>query len=124
MAATAANSSSSKKSGAAASKSSKTAARGHKSGKGSKAALRRAQMSPTPQRYQEIQQALAAKGYFAGEANGRWGADSVEALRHFQRDQNLTDTGKLNSVSLIALGLGPKRSLTAQTHPQPTETRP
>ncbi len=57
----------------------------------------------------EIQQSLATKGYFAGPVNGTWGADSVEALKRFQRDQNIGDDGKLGSLSLIALGLGPKR---------------
>ena len=30
----------------------------------------------------------------------------MAALKQFQKDQNLADTGKLNSVSLIALGSG------------------
>jgi peptidoglycan hydrolase-like protein with peptidoglycan-binding domain len=83
-----------------------------------------AQMAPTPERYREIQQALAAKGYFNGESDGRWSADSTEALRRFQHDQNLTETGKLDSVSLIALGLGPKRTAGVQTGSQPSQTRP
>ena len=75
-------------------------------------------MAPTKERYQQIQQALASKGYFSGEANGQWGPDSAEALKRFQADQNLTPDGKLTSLSLIALGLGPKR-LSAQTPAQP-----
>jgi hypothetical protein len=43
-------------------------------------------------------------------ANGVWDPQSADALRHFQRDQNLEPTGKLNSLSLIALGLGAKRT--------------
>ena len=35
------------------------------------------------------------------------GADSVDALKRFQADQNLMPDGKINSFSLIALGLGP-----------------
>jgi peptidoglycan hydrolase-like protein with peptidoglycan-binding domain len=77
---------------------------------------RSSQQAPTPERYQEIQQALASKGYFKGEPNGQWGPDSVDALKHFQQDQNLTSDGKLSALSLIALGLGPKR-LSAQTTP-------
>ncbi len=53
--------------------------------------------------------ALSQKGYFAGEADGNWSAESVNALKRFQRDQNLTEDGKLGSLSLIALGLGPHR---------------
>jgi len=53
---------------------------------------------------------LASKGYFQGEADGQWGSSSVDALKRFQHDQNLTEDGKIGSVSLIALGLGPKRN--------------
>ena len=81
--------------------------------------VRSYQQTPTLERYQEIQQALAKKGYFRGEANGQWGADSMDALKRFQADQNLTPDGKLNSLSLIAMGLGPKR-LTAQSKPSTT----
>src|SRR5437660_958588 len=55
----------------------------------------RALSKPTPERYKEIQQALAEKGYYKGEVNGAWGADSTEALRRFQSDQNLKVDGKL-----------------------------
>jgi len=68
-----------------------------------------AQMQPTQDRYREIQQSLADKGYFTGPVDGTWGADSVDALKRFQRAQNIGDDGKLGSMSLIALGLGPKR---------------
>ena len=81
------------------------------------------QAAPTPDRYKEIQQALATKGYFNGDANGQWGADSVDALRRFQGDQNLEPDGKLGSLSLIALGLGPKR-ITAQAKPDPQAVLP
>lgn len=76
--------------------------------------VHRAQQQPTPDRYKEIQQALAAKGYFTGEADGNWGPASVDALKRFQRDQNIPDDGKIGSLSLIALGLGPKREATEQ----------
>jgi hypothetical protein len=70
---------------------------------------RSSQQAPTTDRYKEIQQALAGKGYLHGEPNGAWGADSTDALKRFQADQNLAPDGKLNSLSLIAMGLGPKR---------------
>lgn len=76
------------------------------------------QPQPSPERYQQIQAALAAKGYYKGEPTGQWSADSADALKRFQSDQNLTADGKLNSLSLIALGLGPKR-ITAQATPAP-----
>ena len=77
-----------------------------------------AQQQPTPERYKEIQQALADKGYFHGPVDGVWGADSTEALKRFQRAQNLEEDGKIGSLSLIALGLGPLRSA-APAAPRP-----
>jgi murein L,D-transpeptidase YcbB/YkuD len=84
---------------ASSSKSKKTVAATHRS----------SQQQPTQERYKEIQEALAEHGYFNGSVDGAWGADSVDALKRFQRDQNLTDDGKLGSLSIIALGLGPRR---------------
>ncbi len=79
---------------------------------------RTTQKQPDPARYQEIQQSLADKGYFAGPANGTWGPDSVEALKRFQRDQNIDDDGKIGSLSLIALGLGPQRAASVAEKPE------
>ncbi len=66
------------------------------------------QSAPSPERYMQIQQALADRGYFKGTVDGRWDADSIDALKRFQRDQNLVSDGKISSLSLIGLGLGPK----------------
>lgn len=81
------------------------------------------QNAPTADRYKQIQQALAEKGYYKGAVNGEWGADSVDALRRFQADQNLEPDGKIGSLSLIALGLGPKR-LSAQAKPDAKQPDP
>ncbi len=76
-----------------------------------KAASRRSnQQFPTSERYKEIQQALAGKGFFNGPIDGNWGASSIEGLKLFQRNQNISEDGKLGALSLIALGLGPKRT--------------
>jgi peptidoglycan hydrolase-like protein with peptidoglycan-binding domain len=91
--------------------------------KAPKKSHRSSQQAPTEDRYKEIQQALVSKGYLHSEPNGAWGADSTEALKRFQADQNLTPDGKLNSLSLIAMGLGPKR-MTAQTHAPPPMDSP
>ncbi len=69
---------------------------------------RNRQTAPSTQRYLEIQQALRDKGYYEGEPTGKWDASSQEALRRFQKEQNIEPSGKINSLSLIALGLGPK----------------
>ena len=80
-----------------------------------------AQQQPTSDRYKEIQQALMDRGYFKGQVDGQWGPESVEALKQFQREQKIDEDGKINSLSLIALGLGPHRNLsqnqTARTAP-------
>lgn len=81
---------------------------------------RNRQLTPAPERYKEIQDALAAKGYLdAADANGAWGQSSVAALKRFQTDQKIETTGKINSLSLIALGLGPKREPAVATRPEP-----
>lgn len=69
---------------------------------------RTGQQAPTRERYQEIQEALVDKGYLQSPATGIWGPESVGALKKFQADQNLEPTGKLDSLSLITLGLGPR----------------
>jgi hypothetical protein len=79
---------------------------------------RNRQLAPTPERYHEIQDALVAKGYLKSEeANGTWNQNSVDALKKFQADQNIETSGKINSLSLIALGLGPKRETVAAVPP-------
>ncbi|MEK7751047.1 MAG: peptidoglycan-binding domain-containing protein [Acidobacteriota bacterium] len=80
---------------------------------------RAGQQQPAPERYLGIQQALIGRGYLEGPATGEWGPQSVEALKKFQLDQNLKGDGKLDSLSLIALGLGPKRSAIPQAKAQP-----
>lgn len=72
-------------------------------------------LQPSPERLKEIQQALATKGYFQNEPDGTWGPASIEALKRFQHDQKLVEDGKIGSLSLIALGLGPKREPAVET---------
>jgi peptidoglycan hydrolase-like protein with peptidoglycan-binding domain len=80
----------------------------------------RGQQAPTQDRFTEIQQALATRGYLQTTPTGAWDASTVEALKRFQEEQNLPPTGKITSLSLIALGLGPKRNpLTANGTPPP-----
>jgi peptidoglycan hydrolase-like protein with peptidoglycan-binding domain len=106
---------------------SKQVASARRKGKVARGPSRSYQQAPTADRYKEIQQALASKGYFHGEPNGQWGAESTDALKHFQSDQSLMPDGKITSLSLIALGLGPKR-LTAKSDaaapPQPAPAAP
>jgi hypothetical protein len=86
---------------------------------------RNRQIAPTPERYREIQAALVAKGYLKSEdAGGPWNQTSVDALKNFQTEQNLESTGKINSLSLIALGLGPRHEATPAAAKPPVEKPP
>jgi peptidoglycan hydrolase-like protein with peptidoglycan-binding domain len=80
-------------------------------------------VTPTPERYKEIQKALADKGYLKSEPNGVWDAQSIDALRQFQTDQKLSVTGRISSASLIGLGLGPNAA-TAETRSAPAPISP
>jgi len=107
---------SSKKKSAASKTAAKKSASKKKTGKKT-ASWRSTQRTPSPERYKEIQQALASKGYLtSGAPTGVWDTSSVDALKKFQADQNLEPSGKIDSLSLIALGLGPKRD-----QPQPPQ---
>jgi len=82
------------------------------------------QMAPAPERYQEIQQALVSKGYLPAEAaSGVWDQTSCDALKRFQAEQKLQGTGKIDSLSLIALGLGPRHD-SAEMRPAAPATSP
>ena len=82
---------------------------------------RNRQLAPTPDRYKEIQNALAAKGYLAPEeATGAWGPSSADALKRFQAAQNIEASGKISAMSLIALGLGPKHEAAAAKPSDPS----
>jgi hypothetical protein len=114
-----------KKSASAKQASSKKSSGKRTSAKTASSSYRRsAQREPDAERYKEIQQSLADKGYFTGPVNGTWNADSVEALKRFQRDENIGDDGKLGSLSLIALGLGPKRGAEKSENSEASPTPP
>jgi Putative peptidoglycan binding domain len=85
------------------------------------------QMQPTPERYKEIQQALVSRGYLRTDPSGTWDQETMDAMRRFQEDQNIDPTGKIDSLSLIALGLGPKHEIArapAAAEPKPEAARP
>lgn len=100
------------------------------SSRGKKSSARRVtwrnrQLSPSPDRYREIQTVLAAKGFLQPEdATGAWNQTSTDALKKFQAEQNLEANGKINSLSLIALGLGPRRDPAPATPPKPPPQAP
>ena len=64
------------------------------------------QMAPTPDRISEIQSALARGGFYKADPNGKWDADTVDALQKFQSANGLDSSGKLDALTLQKLGLG------------------
>ena len=108
----------------AAKKSAKSSAKRTRQAAGKNAAPAGApkQMSPTPERYMEVQQALATRGYYSGPIDGAWSSECVEALKRFQADQDLEPDGKLGALSLIGLGLGPNRDTVAELPASPSHT--
>lgn len=64
------------------------------------------QAAPTPERINEIQEALAKKGVFTGTPTGAWDDSTVDAMKKFQSTNGLSPTGKLDALTLQKLGLG------------------
>ena len=46
-------------------------------------------------------------GFYHGEVDGKWGPESVSALKRFQTERGIVNEGKITALSLIGLGLGP-----------------
>jgi peptidoglycan hydrolase-like protein with peptidoglycan-binding domain len=51
------------------------------------------------------QEALSAAGYNLGQPDGKAGAATTSAVKRFQTDRHLPVTGKLDSITLAALGV-------------------
>jgi peptidoglycan hydrolase-like protein with peptidoglycan-binding domain len=109
--------------GAPAAEAKKPTSKGKKSSRARRAGPPR-QKAPSPERFKEFQEALAERGYYTGPINGEWGPESVDALKRFQRDQNLAADGKLGALSIIALGLGPKREISAEISAKAGSSQP
>ncbi|HTV33010.1 MAG TPA: peptidoglycan-binding domain-containing protein [Methylocella sp.] len=54
----------------------------------------------------KAQKKLDQEGYDAGRADGKWGTKTAEAVKSFQKDNNLPVTGKLDHQTLVDLGIG------------------
>lgn len=54
----------------------------------------------------QAQEALKAAGYHLGEPDGKPGSETTAAVKKFQGDRHLPVTGKLDSITLAALGVG------------------
>jgi photosystem II stability/assembly factor-like uncharacterized protein len=66
---------------------------------------RRASSQPDNDSVMQVQQALAAAGYHLGEPDGKPGPATTTALKKFQTDRHLPVTGKLDAITLAALGV-------------------
>ena len=78
-----------------------------KSVKSTVAATRKPRPGSTPaDSIMETQEALTAAGYHVGEPDGKPGPATTAALKKFQGDRHLPVTGKLDSITLSALGIG------------------
>ena len=53
----------------------------------------------------EIQNALAAAGYYKQEPNGQWDDSTTKAMSTYQQDNGFRTTGKPDALSLKKLGL-------------------
>jgi photosystem II stability/assembly factor-like uncharacterized protein len=62
----------------------------------------------------QAQSALNSAGYHLGEPDGKSGPATTVALKKFQGDRHLPVTGKLDSITLAALGIGKGSSDSAE----------
>jgi len=53
-----------------------------------------------------VQEALARRGYYAGEVDGVIGPETRSAIQEFQRDNGLSVTGRITPQLLQALRNG------------------
>ncbi|HET6977693.1 MAG TPA: YCF48-related protein [Pyrinomonadaceae bacterium] len=66
----------------------------------------RASAQPATESILAAQQALNAAGYHLGEPDGKPGPATTAALKKFQVDRHLPATGKLDAITMAALGIG------------------
>src|SRR5579862_8342552 len=63
-----------------------------------------AQMLYSRRTIMSAQMRLAAKGYYRGPINGRYNRRTVRALRNFQFNRGIAQTGRLNLTTCSLLG--------------------
>lgn len=63
------------------------------------------------------QEALIAAGYHLGEPDGKAGPATTTAVKKFQGDRHLPVTGKLDAITLAALGVGKSSGGATETEP-------
>lgn len=65
-----------------------------------------------PQTIQKAQQALKERGFYKGELSGRMDAATRDAVKAFQAQQGIRETGRLNKETRQRLGI---EAATAET---------
>lgn len=70
------------------------------------AATRRRSVNIEPARVLQIQQALASRGFYAGEMTGTYDPATVDAMRRFQANNGISVTGYPTAHALKRLELG------------------
>jgi len=80
------------------------------------------QKTPTADRVNQIQAALARDGSFPGLPSGKWDDNTVAAMRRFQTAHGLNPNGKLDAPTLQRLGLGSETAGVAAPTPPPGAT--
>ena len=64
----------------------------------------KAVVKPTPDIIRQLQQALTDAGYSPGPVDGKTGGKTTEAMKKFQKDNNLS-VGQITKETLLALGI-------------------
>lgn len=118
--------------GAQQASSSSTPSKHKKSSKKHHASHGVSQKAPTADRISEIQSALARDGYYQGDPNGKWDANTIAAMQKFQSANGIEANGKLDAPTLQKLGLGseiagvsaPKQIVPPSANPSPPSNSP
>lgn len=93
-----------------------------RSSAGRKSRKQPGQKTPTADRVNQIQAALARDGSFQGLPSGKWDDNTIAAMRRFQTAHGLNPSGKLDAPTLQRLGLGSETAGVAAPTPPPGAT--